>query len=104
MDPEAPGPFSFANPARLESVLTDAGFRNIEIADHAVNMRWRSADTLEANVAGMIQIGPVSRLVMDQPPEVKQQVQDAIVEMMGEFYDGSALDLAGATWFVTASV
>ena len=67
-------------------------------------MRWCSADTLEENVAGMIQIGPVSRLLMDQPAPIRQQVQDAVVDMLAEFYDGSALDLAGATWFVTASV
>ena len=102
-DPEAPGPFSFANPARLESVLSAAGFRDIAIEHHPVTMRWAAADSLEANVVGMMQVGPVSRLLQDQGKEVRQQVQDAVVEVMAEFYDGTALNLPGATWMVTAS-
>ena len=102
-DPEAPGPFAFANPERLRGILEAAGFRDIAIADHPVTLRWRSADNLEDNVTGMIQMGPVSRLVMDQPEDVRRAVQASVVEVMGEFYDGEALNLPGATWFVTAS-
>lgn len=102
-DPEAPGPFSFANPVRLESVLSAAGFRDIAIEHHPVTMRWAAADSLEANVVGMMQVGPVSRLLQDQGEEVRKQVQDAVVEVMAEFYDGTALNLPGATWMVTAS-
>ncbi len=103
-DPEAPGPFSFANPVRLESVLSLAGFRNVDIQHHEVNMRWTSADNLEDNVTGMMQIGPVSRLLMDQDEDIHRQVHGAVVEVMREFYDGSALNLPGAVWFVTATV
>jgi SAM-dependent methyltransferase len=102
-DPEAPGPFAFANPARVETVLSAAGFRDIVVEHHPVTMRWGAAGDLEGNVAGTMQIGPVSRLLMDQDEATRQQVQDAVVEVMREFYDGEALNLPGATWMVTAS-
>ena len=102
-DPEAPGPFSFADPARIESVLTSAGFNSIKVAAHPVVMRWAMADNLEDNVTGMMQIGPVGRLLIDQDDAVRRQVHAAVVEVMREFYDGTALNLPGATWFVTAT-
>jgi SAM-dependent methyltransferase len=103
-DPDAPGPFSFAEPSRLEAVLGDAGFRDIAVKHHPVTLRWAAADTLEGNVAGVIQMGPVSSLLADQDDSVRQQVLDAVVEVMGQFYHGGALNLPGATWLVTASV
>ena len=51
----------------------------------------------------MMQIGPVSRLLIDQDEETRARVTAAVVEAMSEFYDGQGLDLPGATWFVTAS-
>jgi SAM-dependent methyltransferase len=104
MDPEAPGPFAFANPARLEGILREAGFDNVAITHHEVTMRWAAADTLEGNVAGMIQIGPVSSLLTDQGDDVRRQVEEAVIDLMREFYDGKALNLPGATWLVTATV
>lgn len=101
-DPQAPGPFSFADPARIESVLQDAGFSNVQVQDHPVIMHWSMADTLEDNVTGMMQIGPVGRLLIGQDDDVRVQVHAAVVEVMREYYDGKALNLPGATWFVTA--
>jgi SAM-dependent methyltransferase len=101
-DPEAPGPFAFANPARVDSILTTAGFSDVEVEHHPVTMRWSAADSLEGNVTGMMQIGPVSRLLMDADEETRRQVHAAVVEVMREFYDGDALNLPGATWMVTA--
>jgi ubiquinone/menaquinone biosynthesis C-methylase UbiE len=103
-DPDAPGPFSFADPSRLKSVLGDAGFRDIAIEHHPVTLRWAAADTLAGNVAGLIQMGPVSSLLVDQDDTVRQQVLEAVVEVMGEFYHDDALNLPAAAWLVTASI
>ena len=103
VDPEAPGPFSFAEPARVEAILAAAGFTDIAIEAHPVQMRWAAADTLEDNVLGMMQIGPVSRLLQGQDQATCDAVSAAVVDAMREFYDGEALNLPGQTWFVTAS-
>ena len=67
-----------------------------------VTMRWSAGDSQEGNVTGMMQIGPVSRLLMDADEDTRRQVHAAVVEIMREFYDGDALNLPGATWMVTA--
>ena len=101
--PEAPGPFSFADPGRIESVLGSAGFKSIGVTPHAITTHWGFEDSLEGNVRSLIQIGPVSRLLQGQSAEVCEQVVNAVVEEMREFYDGNALSLPGATWLVTAT-
>jgi len=102
-DPYAPGPFAFADPARLEAILSAAGFRDIDIAHHDLTLRWGEADDLEGNVRELLQIGPVARLLADQDAEVCARVQAAVVEVLAPHYDGEALNLAGAVWFATAA-
>lgn len=102
-DPHAPGPFAFADSARVDSILAAAGFEDIAITPRPVMLRWSSADSLEDNVADMLRIGPVSRLLQDADDDVRKRVKAATAEAMEPFYDGEALNLAGSTWLVTAS-
>lgn len=101
-EPGEPGPFSFADPARVEAILTGAGFSDVAVDHHAVTMRWSEGSGLEENVERLLQIGPVSRLLMDQPEDVRARVSASVVDVLAPHYDGGALNLPGATWFVTA--
>ena len=102
-DPHAPGPFAFADPARLESILSAAGFNNIDIAHHKLTLRWGEAATLQGNVRELLQVGPVGRLLADQDEPVRARVRDAVAEVLEPYYNGETLNLEGATWFVTAA-
>ncbi len=102
-DPHAPGPFAFADPQRLESVLSDAGFTNIAITHHDLTLRWGEAPTLAGNVRALLQIGPVARLLADQDESVCARVHESVAAVLEPFYDGKTLNLAGATWLVTAA-
>lgn len=101
-EPGEPGPFSFADPARVTAVLSAAGFSDVAVDHHPVTMRWSEGDSLEENVERLLQIGPVSRLLMDQPQDVKERVSASVVEALAPHYQDGALNLTGATWFVTA--
>lgn len=100
--PGEPGPFAFADPARVEEILTGAGFSDVSVDHHPVNMRWSEGSSLEENVERLLQIGPVSRLLMDQPGEVREKVRASVIEVLTPHYDDGVLNLSGATWFVTA--
>jgi len=102
-DPHAPGPFAFADPQRVESILGAAGFSDIAVTHHEFSMRWAQAPTLQDNVSGLLQIGPVARLLADQDAATRERIRDAVVEELHAFYDGEALCLPGAVWFVTAA-
>ena len=100
-DPHAPGPFAFADPQRLEAILAASGFGDIAIAPHSVEMTFGSGNGLRETVTELMMVGPVSRLLVDQPPEVKARVVDDAAETMAPFYRNGKLSLEGAVWLVT---
>jgi SAM-dependent methyltransferase len=100
--PGEPGPFAFADEKRVSSILGEAGFVEIEISPHQASMRWGSGDSLADKVRELVQIGPVSRLLVDQPDDVRGRVLESVAEALAPYYDGESLDLPGAIWFVTA--
>jgi SAM-dependent methyltransferase len=101
-DPHAPGPFAFADAARVESVLADAGFIDIKVTPHPVQMRFGSGGDLRVTCEEVVGIGPVARLLMDQPAEVKGRVVETVAEVMAPLFSDGYLQLGGNVWFVTA--
>jgi SAM-dependent methyltransferase len=102
-DPHAPGPFAFADPQRVEGILQDSGFGDITVTSFTREIRFGEADTLPASVRQLAMIGPVSRLLAGQPPEVMAQVFGSMEEVLAPYYSDGALNLPGAIWFVTAT-
>ncbi|HEV7691338.1 MAG TPA: class I SAM-dependent methyltransferase [Hyphomonadaceae bacterium] len=100
-DPHAPGPFAFADHARVSGILTDAGFREIEIEPFEHLMPLGSNPRAAAEYA--TRSGPVARLVREAGPEntprIIEAVEKAITPLAGR--DGS-ISLPGRTWVVTA--
>jgi len=101
-DPYAPGPFAFADPGRVRGILENAGFAQVEIVPHPVNMQFGDAPTLAQAVRELVNIGPVSRLVAGVEPGILDKVQVSIERVVAQFYRDGSLQLPGATWFVTA--
>ena len=62
-DPRAPGPFAFADPSYLRSVLEQAGFASIEIEDLRVTLHL--GDDLEQAMAFQTDVGPVARALAE---------------------------------------
>jgi hypothetical protein len=102
MDPNAPGPFAFADEQRLRSILSGAGFSGIEIRrfDAEVCLGDTPADAAE----GSLRIGPTSRLVREAGVEHQQTVRDAVERALTPFAAaGGAVRLNGSTWIVSAA-
>lgn len=101
-DPDAPGPFAFADPQRVSRILEDSGFTDVAVEPFTSDMRFSKAPTLAQSVRELAMIGPVSRLLADQEPEVLERVFASIEEVLEPHYRDGALSLPGAIWFVTA--
>jgi SAM-dependent methyltransferase len=101
-DPNAPGPFAFADPERVRGILAEAGFGNIAIESHIRDIRFGAAPSLGESVRELAMIGPVSRLLAGQDAEVMEKVFFSMEEALSPFYKDGALLLPGAIWFVTA--
>lgn len=101
-DPHAPGPFAFADADRVHAILDDSGFGNIDVAPFAYDMRFGNDSTLAQTVRELAMIGPVSRLLAGQEPQVMEKVFASMEEVMEPYYRDGALHMPGAIWFVTA--
>ena len=101
-DPNAPGPFAFADEERLRAILSGAGFRAIDVQrfDAALSL----GATPRSAAEGAVQIGPVSRFVRELGVEHLPTILDAVERALAPLAapDGH-VSLNGSTWIVSAT-
>ncbi|MEP5765286.1 MAG: class I SAM-dependent methyltransferase [Halieaceae bacterium] len=100
--PDAPGPFAFADPERVQSILTEAGFAEVVATASTVSLCFDGASTLRDNARDLIQIGPINTLLEGQDAAVREEVTDRVAEALTPYFKEGALHLPGAIWMVTA--
>ena len=100
--PGEPGPFSLAEPGRVEAVLAAAGFNAIEVeaADDEVVLR---ADELESWVELAQAVGPVRQALMEADDELRARVLDGVREALRARVVDGQLRLSASAWLVTAT-
>lgn len=103
-DPTAPGPFAFADPERVKSILNSSGFVDIRLEPAAVTLCFDGADTLEENVQGLVQIGPLATMLADADQSTRDKVQAAVVDALQPYSNKGSLQLPGSVWLVTATI
>src|SRR3981081_3008967 len=103
LGPEDPGPFAFASEARVIRILSEAGFAGIEMERCDLSLDVAIGRGLDAAVETALEIGPASRALQDQPPDIRAAATHSIREVLGPFAKGQAVPLPGSIWLVTAS-
>jgi len=101
-DPHAPGPFAFADPARIERILGDAGFSDIECQPWQTALCFAEGDSVEDATRKLVQAGPVGVLLTDLAPDA---MEAALVEMSEAFapsFRDGKLMMDSAIWLVSA--
>jgi len=101
--PEEPGPFAFADPRRVRDILEDAGFRDVALEGVDLSLDIAIGRGIEAAVETATGMGPTSRALKDQPPELREAATAAIRAALEQHQVGNAVTLDGAIWIVTAS-
>lgn len=101
LDPDAPGPFAFADADRVRGILDAAGFDAIELTPHraAINMGADLDEALELLRGTTI----VRTALAGQPVEVVERAEPALVEALRPYATPGGVELPGAAWVVTAS-
>ena len=101
-DPDAPGPFAFAEEGRLRTILSGAGFDAVDMQrfDAAVFL----GATPRSAAEGAVQMGPVSRLAREVGAEHLPLILDAVERALAALAapDGH-VSLNGSTWIVSAT-
>ncbi len=100
--PDDPGPISFADPARVQSKLSAAGFSGISCTPADFPVDIAAGGGLEAAVQQAMTIGAASTAVRDQPVAVREQAARHIAAALVPYAAGPSVMLQGAIWFVEA--
>lgn len=99
-DPDAPGPFSLAEPDRIHAVLGDAGY--VDISVEPVNEAlWLGNDPADAMT--FLQSTGMARTLLDPaPPDAAARAIDAARVALEPFASDDGLLLESAAWLVRA--
>jgi ubiquinone/menaquinone biosynthesis C-methylase UbiE len=100
--PEDPGPFAFASEARVNRILSEAGFTGIAMEPCSLSLDIAIGGGLEAAVQGALEIGPANRALEGASSDVRAAATHSIREVLTPFVRGQAVTLAGSIWIVTA--
>lgn len=102
-DPNAPGPFAFADADRVRRILTAAGFAGIEVDRHDSALQIGKGRPLAEIVRIVMQMGPTSRLLGDAaPPDLQARVAESIQTALQPYLDENGILMRGSTWMVRA--
>lgn len=100
-DPNAPGPFAFADSARLRAILERAGFKNVtaEKLDSVMNMAPTAREAAQFSLG----IGPLARASAECDDATKAKIVVRVTEAMKKFETANGVAPPAACWLVGAS-
>jgi SAM-dependent methyltransferase len=101
--PDAPGPFAFADSARVERILGEGGFRNVRIEGHDVSIALGGGTNLDDAAKLVMDLGPLARVMADASPEDRRLVEQEVREAISGSMTPEGVKMPGAIWIVTAS-
>ena len=100
--PNAPGPFAFADPERVEGILDVAGYRNVVLRALDVDLTIGGGLSMTETVTFLLEMGPLGRVLAGAPWDLKQKVAEAVKNEIAPHATGDGVQMKGAVWVVTA--
>ncbi len=99
-DPEAPGPFAFADRDRLRRILAAGGFAEVSITGHADEV-YIGASAEEATDYAM-NVGPLARMVEGVADDVRAEIRLRVASVVEGFVGPGGVAIPAAVWLVHA--
>ncbi len=100
VDPLAPGPYAFADDARLRRILSDAGYRDIRIDKLDTTMHMGEGVDEAAEQA--LRVGPLSRAAAGLDDATLDRIRTVVREALKPFATSAGISPAAACWLVGA--
>jgi SAM-dependent methyltransferase len=98
--PNTAGPFSLADPGRIEEVLTEAGLEHVATVPLEAQMRLgEDADDAVEFLGGT---GLARALLESAEPAVAQRALHAVRDALRPYESPDGVQMGGAAWLVTA--
>lgn len=100
--PEEPGPFSFADEARVERILTSAGFTRTSFTPLDLHLDLSGGGTLDDAARHAAGTGPARRALAGQPEQIHSAALESIRRALKPYQIAQAVSLPAALWLVAA--
>jgi SAM-dependent methyltransferase len=101
-DPNAPGPFAFADEQRLGAILSGAGYGDVAVQRFDATLALGATPRSAAETS--VQIGPVSRFVREVGVEHLSIIVEAVERALVPFAAANGqVSLNGSTWIVSST-
>jgi SAM-dependent methyltransferase len=98
-----PGPFAFADPEHVRTILADAGFADISVASHEAELTLAGGGDLERVVDFVLQMGPAGQAFRELDAASQCEARAAVQEALEPYSTPDGVKLASAIWIVSAS-
>jgi SAM-dependent methyltransferase len=97
---DAPGPFSLADPDRINAVLGEAGFRSIDIAP--VEETLVLGASVEDTIGFLAQTGMGRALLANVDDETRLRALEAMADALTAHMEDDGVELGSRAWLVSA--
>lgn len=98
--PEDPGPFAFANLARIRTILAASGFD--AITARPLDVTGEFGETLDEGVQYMMGFGPISRMMTPASELERARAKAALTDALRPYAAKGTITMGLAQWLVTA--
>ena len=99
----AADPFAFGDPDFVRVILHEAGWTDVEIVPHVIDVAMGGGGSIDDAVELMIELGPAKAALEDQPESTRNKVRAAMAEALAPYERDGGVWLTGSTWLVTAT-
>lgn len=102
-EPDAPGPFAFADPDRVARILGLAGFSEIAVEPFDTMLTLGGTEDIADTAGFASQVGPVSRALATATDDVQREAAERALVTALRGHDGpEGIRLGAQLWFVSA--
>lgn len=102
-DPHAPGPFAFADPLRVQSILENAGWTDIAcVAEHFTYIAGAGHDPVSDALEFFRRIGPAAPRLRAMPESDRAEAESALRALLKRRLIGNHVCFDAMAWIVSA--
>ena len=101
-DPEAPGPFAFAEPDRVTRILGLAGFSDVRVEAFDAPLTLGRTGEAEEAMRFIVQVGPVSRALATGTEAQRAAAERAVTAALQSADGPEGIRLGAQCWFASA--
>ena len=101
-EPDAPGPFAFADRERVQGLMEGAGFEGVSVDSYESSLRVGGGLELDACVDFLLQLGPAAAAMRQADATLSSAIRNSVSEAVSPFWQGDGLQMDAAVWVVSA--